>query len=327
MPYDIVTIGDTKLDTFVVLPDGTPQCRCVTQHRRRFLCLEHGAKIPVRDFAPQIAGSAANVAVGMARLGYRAAIATMLGIDGTARLAQERFTEEGVSQQYVRAVRGARSSSSVVITYEGERTILAAHQPHRFRLPTIRAARWLYLSELGENYHVLFQDVLRAVARGRMRLAFNPGAVQLGNGARALKPMLKATTMLFVNREEGRTLINHRANTIDLRHLVTALWKLGPGIVVVTDGARGAYAFDGGNVLHCPPFPSRLVEMTGAGDSFAVGFLAAHMTGKPIADALRWGAANAASVVAHVGPQPGLLTKTAMARALRANATTMAAPL
>ena len=201
-----------------------------------------------------------------------------------------------------------------------ERTMLAAHRPHHYHLPNLKPFKWLYLSEMGEDYEELFRDLAAMVKHRKSKLAFNPGVIQLQGGTRKLFPTIRATDVLFVNKEEGHQLLNHRMNGLDLRHLLTGLWKLGPSVVVLTDGGRGAYAFDGGEVWFLPPFPAKPVEMTGAGDSFATGFLAARMYDKPIGECLRWGAANASSVIMQVGPQPGLLTKTMMSRTLRMNA-------
>jgi len=317
--HDLVTIGDIKLDTFVVLPEAHLQCSFKKDDRACYLCLEHGAKIPVEDFEPQIAGSAANVAVGMSRLGFRAAIYSLLGADATAHLAYARLREERVDARYVKVLKHERSSYSIVITYRGERTMLVAHRPHHYHLPKLAPFKWLYLSEMGEDYEELFRDLVTMVKRRKARLAFNPGVIQLQGGMRKLAPVIRATDVLFVNKEEGAELVNHRTAVLDLRHIMTQLWKLGPPVVVLTDGGRGAYAFDGGEIWHLPPFPAKVVEMTGAGDSFATGFLAARMYGKNLGECLRWGAANSASVISVVGPQPGLLTKPQVTRALRAH--------
>ncbi|MDO8599733.1 MAG: sugar kinase [bacterium] len=315
--HDLVTIGDIKLDTFVVLPEAHLQCAFVEQEKTCYLCLEHGAKIPVEDFEPQIAGSAANVAVGMRRLGVRTAIVAVLGNDATATLARARLKEERVDARYLKVLKNERSSYSIVITYKGERTMLAAHRPHHYHLPKLAPFKWLYLSEMGEDYEELFRDLIVLVRRRKAKLAFNPGVIQLQGGVRKLAPVIRATDVLFVNKEEGHQLVNGRKNGLDIRHLLTALWKLGPPVVVLTDGSRGSYAFDGGEVWHLPVFPAKVVEMTGAGDSFATGFIAARMYGKDLRECLRWGAANSASVIGIVGPQPGLLTKAKLAQALR----------
>lgn len=316
--FDCITLGDIKLDSFVVLPSAALKCDLLSHGKRCYLCLEYGAKIPVDDFEPQIAGSATNVAVGLARLGLKTAIYAVVGRDATGDLAFTRLREEHVDTRYLTITARERSSYSVVITYKDERTILTAHQPHQFRLPRLHATRWLYLSEMGEDYENLYHDTLAHARAKKIRLGFNPGAVQLRDRAAHLRELFAVTEVLLVNREEAVEILRKR-NRPDIRRLIHEIWRMGPKVVVITDGARGVYAFDGGVTWFLPAFPARVVEMTGAGDSFACAFLAARMRGKPIEECLRWGAANAASVITRVGPQPGLLTHAEMLRSLRAH--------
>ena len=105
----------------------------------------------------------------------------------------------------------------------------------------------------------------------------------------------------------------------DMPRLIRTLWKAGPATVVLTDGKRGAYAFDGGSIYTVGSFPAHKVETTGAGDSFAAAFMAARMRGKNLSDCLQWGAVNSASVIAVVGPQPGLLRRAEIERRLKAH--------
>ena len=71
--------------------------------------------------------------------------------------------------------------------------------------------------------------------------------------------------------------------------------------------------------FHLGIFDSPLVERTGAGDSFAVGFLAGLIQTDDVQKGLIWGTLNSASVVSKVGPQPGLLTKKEMMNFIKKN--------
>jgi len=51
----------------------------------------------------------------------------------------------------------------------------------------------------------------------------------------------------------------------------------------------------------------KAVDTTGAGDAFASGFLAAHLKGKNIGEALQWGIINSSNSVTEYGGQKGLL--------------------
>lgn len=315
--YDIVTIGDIKLDTFIVIPSASVQCSL--KDRDCLLCLAYGKKISVESFEPQIAGSAANVAVGASRLGLRSAIYSAMGDDETTDLAFKILGKEGVDTRYITTRKDAHSSFSIVLTYKGNRTILAKHEPNVYTLPKIDETKWLYVSEIGTHFHKLFDKLPDYVKKNNIKLAFNPGTVQLQSGAKEISAMLKATEVLFVNLEEAEMLLGIKDH-MKIEKIIKLVWKLGPNIVVLSDGPNGAYVFDGGKIYFQPAFPATVVEATGAGDSLGCGFISALIEGKKIHEALMWGSAEAASVIQFVGPQNGLLNKAGIDKVLKKHA-------
>src|SRR5262249_35825524 len=84
--------------------------------------------------------------------------------------------------------------------------------------------------------------------------------------------------------------------------LLPALEQVVP-IVVVTDGARGAWIHTGGAVCHIPAYPATEVDPTGAGDVFAAAFLIALARGESLESAGDLAARAAAVVVEDVGPR------------------------
>ncbi|MFH1315658.1 MAG: carbohydrate kinase family protein [Candidatus Uhrbacteria bacterium] len=303
--YDLITIGDIKLDTFVTLP---PSKKTKLLKREGWLSLAYGAKIPVTDFEEQIAGSAPNVAVGVSRLGYKTAIYSVMGGDDTTVLAYAKLQDEKVDTQYIETKPGMPSSYSAVINYQGERTILASHQPFHYHLPKIQKPEWIYIGELGNRYEEMYQQVIDYIKKDGVKLAINPGAIQLSEKKQILFDLISETDLLIVNKNEAKALANNTRKD-GIEYLIHRLWKLGPEIVVITDGANGTYVFNGIHTTHCQVFPAKVKEMTGAGDSFAAGFLGALLANKEVGEAVRWGNANSASVIQYVGPQPGLLTR------------------
>ena len=76
-------------------------------------------------------------------------------------------------------------------------------------------------------------------------------------------------------------------------------------VLVSTRGERGAIAIVDGLRYEGPAAPvAQIVDTTGAGDLFAAGFLAAHIDGRSVQDALSLGAAAAAEVISHWGARP-----------------------
>ena len=119
-----------------------------------------------------------------------------------------------------------------------------------------------------------------------------------------------------MNKEEAVRLLKIR-KTIDIKTLLKKLLQLGPKYVIVTNGPNGAYATNGEDFMYIPILKSKLIERTGAGDSFASGVIAAQNYGISMKDALKWGVVNSASVVEHVGPQAGLLTLSQMKQRIK----------
>jgi sugar/nucleoside kinase (ribokinase family) len=303
--YDVITVGDIKLDTFVVLNDASVQC--ALKMPECLLCMEYGAKIVVDVVASEIAGSAPNVAIGLARMKLKTAVFSNMGIDGTRELAIKKLEEEGVSTKFIHIIKGEQSSYSVVLNFKGEKTLLTSHIRHAYHFPKrLDHAKWVYVGEMGLGYDKLFKDVASYVKRHKVSLALNPGTIQIKEKKSVLFDLIKTAHILFVNREEARALTG--IERTEMHHLAPALWKLGPKISVITDGKNGAYSFDGKNLMFCPVFPGKRIEATGAGDAFATGFIGALLHKQPVHEGLRWGSVNAASVVGKIGPTAGLLT-------------------
>ena len=299
---DIISIGDATLDTFlklreasVVYGPGKNDCK---------LILNFGDKIPVAHFVQKVAGNALNNAVGSARLGMKTAFYSVVGDDETGQKILRKMKREGISLEYVKTDKGKDSNYSVVLNFKGERTILIYHIKRKYILPKLEKSKWIYYTSVGEGYEKLQVQLVRHLKHDGVKLGFNPGTHQLNRGIAGMRTILKLTAVFFVNKEEAEKLVERQAN---IKELLSHLKKYGPEIVVITDGPRGSYAYDGRDFYHMGILPIKLVEATGAGDAYATGFIAAIWRGRSMAEAMRWGSANSASVVTKIGPQDGLL--------------------
>lgn len=303
--YDLITIGDIKLDTFIQIPSASVLCKYKEETCE--LCVSYGKKIPVEEIESQIAGSAPNVAIGLARMGKRAGVISTMGDDATYRDTIDFLKNEAVGTKYIESVRGERSSFSAVLNYEGESTQLVAHTKLNIKMPEcFPKARYVHLSEIGNNFRELFFDLIRAIDDNDIKLSFNPGAVQIESGDRIVHDLIAKTYLLIVNRLEANQLLGIENGDMD--QLLSGLTELGAEIVIITDGKKGAYASHDGARLYAKMFPGERVEATGAGDAFATGCLGALVHGKDVGEALAWGSVNAASVVNYIGPTAGLLS-------------------
>lgn len=95
----------------------------------------------------------------------------------------------------------------------------------------------------------------------------------------------------------------------DIKAMLQALKIKDYQVIVITDGNKGAYAYEGKNFYYCPIFPSEVVSTLGAGDAFASTFCAAlYRNNINIGEALMYGSVNSSSVVSKFSATEGLLT-------------------
>ena len=85
-----------------------------------------------------------------------------------------------------------------------------------------------------------------------------------------LKEVLKLSTILLINHEEAEQYTGQS----EISNAASELLSAGPEIVVIKKGADGAYLAQGESRHSVPVFPiNQVIDPTGAGDSFAGGFM------------------------------------------------------
>ncbi len=310
---DVLSIGDIVTDDFIKLFNKEEK----VEHEKDgglWLAIPFGTKIPFdhREVIDAV-GNAANAAVAFARLGLNSSFVTNVGADKYGRDMITTLGKNKVDTRFVHINHGKLSNYHFVLWYKEERTILIKHEEYDYHWPHLRPSeipRWVYFSSISERaipYHDHVVNWLNA--NPEVKFAFQPGTFQMEVGTERLARVYKRAEVLILNREEAAR-VGHGKHD-DIRDLIEHLHKLGPRIVIVTDGPKGAYASDGTNNFKMPPYPDIAppFERTGAGDAFSSTLVAALAKGLSLEDALRWAPINSMSVVQKVGAQAGLLTE------------------
>lgn len=304
---DFLAIGDIVTEPFIKIKDAEANCDLQGEHCK--ICFRFGEKIPYESAEVcNAVGNSSNVAIGVSKLGIHACLIAYVGDDDTGRKNIETLMRDNVNVDYMKIVPGMASNYHYVLWYENERTILVKHTefPYSFA-QDMPEAKWVYLSSLASNstdYHKEISEYLKKFSN--IKLAFQPGTFQIKLGTEILKDIYERTEILFCNFIEAQKILGTEES--DKAKLMRGLRSLGPKIVILTDGLKGAYADDGENVWSVPVYSTSSFESTGAGDAFASATLAALISGKNLKEALAWGPINAMSVVSQVGPQKGLLS-------------------
>ena len=310
--HDFLAIGDNVTDALIKLKAAKLHCDINQEHCT--ITMACGDKIPFASVeVVRAVGNSANAAVAAARLGLSSALVTNIGEDDEGAKCLEHLKEDRVSTEYITVHKGKKTNYHYVLWYENDRTILIKHEEYDYKLPEIKEPKWFYLSSLGSGTLDYQKDILKWLeAHPNVNMAFQPGTFQIKLGKDELKDIYKRAKIFFCNVEEAEKILGKEA--LGIPELLKQMHALGPKVVVITDGPKGAHAFDGNKMLFCPVYPTSDApyERTGAGDAFASTTVVALALGKDLSTALLWGATNSMSVVNKVGAQKGLLSREAL---------------
>lgn len=324
----VICIGSASQDIFFPTDEGvilkTPED--VTSQVK--VAFELGGKFRAKNRYEAIGGVAANVSLGLARLGLVVECYSHVGGDELGLWIKRTLEQGGVRTNLLERDRTVRSdlSAIVVIAQTGDRLIFHNRDSNE-RLVVdaakLEEADWLYVSALNGAWRENLATI-RQVAKNDVKLiALNPGQHNLKEDPALMLDFIHEVDALFLNKDEAIELL--LANQIetdpkrlnDEVFLVQALHREGPRVVALTDGKRGVWATEGKGVWHAPSYePHGLVDTTGAGDAFGSGFFGAYLKGLPLETCLRYGICNAGSVVGFYGAIEGLLDEEAITEML-----------
>lgn len=253
-------------------------------------------------------GSAANVAVGLARLGYRTGFLGKLGDDEGGQWLLRAFASEGVDTGAL-LVEGERQSAScfIAVDEQGERLIVAIpgasllEDVAELDVSYLQRTRTLYI---GPAYPEVAATAIDALHQKGGTVFYAPGGAWGPDGLAGIRPLLEKADVLLLSRAEAEALLGSQTPA----QATQALQQAGAPVVIETLGGEGAIVRTRDCLTGIPAFPvSDVRDTTGAGDAFAAGLVAGFLQaeGDWVA-AARMGCAAAALKIRHVGARNGL---------------------
>lgn len=321
---DFLAIGDSAVDVFIKIKDAEVHCKVNNSDCE--LCMKFASKIPY-ELSQEVfgTGNAANSSVCLARLGLKTALISNFGNDDVGRKSLMSLKKNGVDISMSSMHDEIKTNVHYVLWYGPERTILTKHEKVKYNMPinafsnkpNLPEAKWLYLTSLGDGAPQHYYDSIIQYLNNnpKTKLAFQPGSQQIKMGFKKLIDFYRRADILSSTIEEARAILGVD-QSIDVHQLFTSLNRLGPKMIIITDGPKGAYLFDGTipdsiKKYFIPSFPEDkpAYERTGAGDAFTSTFIGALIIGKEPKEAIMWGPINATSVVQKIGAQDGLLSR------------------
>jgi ribokinase len=252
-------------------------------------------------------GSAANVAVGLARLGYRTGFVGKLGDDEYGRWLLQAFADEAVDTEALLVEHGRGSASCfIAVDDQGERMIVAIpgasllENVGELDVAYLQRARTLYI---GPAYPEVTATAMDAVHKIRGTAFYAPSGAWGPDGLAGIRPLVEKADVLLVSHAEAEALIGPHPPA----QAVQALHSAGAPVVIETLGREGAVVLIEGHLTAVPAFSVGDVrDTTGVGDAFAAGLIAGFLQGLDWTAAARMGCAAAALKIRHVGARSGL---------------------
>lgn len=326
MLNDFITIGGLTEDIVFFAQDGVVLNNKKDILRQKLLAFEHGAKINIKEYGHYFGGGASNSAANLAKAGFKTACLARVGSDERAKRVLTNLSQQKIDTRNIVIDKKNDTGFSfilnnkkdrIIFTYRGSNDFLQVERKHR---AIIKKYKWVYLSSLPADYI----NSLKNIFASKNKIAWNPGLSQLSGDLSKILPFLKKTDIFAVNKDEALEMVKRNKKYLssafkkddkflnNSKNLIKILKSFGPDKVILTDGVRGAYFYDGRNLHHQGIIKGKKsVDTTGVGDAFnstVVGAL--EKNSGDFKKAMFLGVKNASAVISQSGAQNGLLNFT-----------------
>ena len=258
-----------------------------------------------REPARSPGGSSANTTVGCAHLGVRSAFIGACGQDDLGLYYRSALLEQNCEPRLVEQASLPTGQVLSMVTPDSERTMrtclgaAASLDPAFFSPEVFSGARMVVI----EGYTLFSPGLTRSVvesARGACcQIALDLASFEVVNANRALIAELLAEgiDILFANADEA-TAWHAGGPEAALEDLARQV-----AVVAVKLGKEGAVIARGAERVRVQAEQVEAIDTTGAGDSWAAGFLAGYLRGLPLRSCGRLGSLSGAAVVQVMGAQ------------------------
>lgn len=326
---DVITIGSATMDVFVQCEDANIVSVYSKNKKSEFMSYPYGAKVEISDFDSQVGGGGVNTAVNFANLGLKSSAIFKIGDDIYSKGILNSFKDKNVDLSNIIQDKNVSTGFSIIlVSFQGDRTVLAHRganamiEKEDINFDAIKKSKLLYIAPINGDSSKVLDDIVKFAAEHRVFVCFNAGSTSIKKGFKYLEKILNFAHIVVMNKEEASmaTQIQVRPDTKDIKYShekihpdVKAMLKKMKvkdyQVIVITDGNKGAYAYNGKEFFYCPVFDGPVVSTLGAGDAFASTLCASlKRTHHDLGKSLMYASVNSAGVVSKFGATQGLLT-------------------
>jgi len=261
----------------------------------------------ILEFKESPGGSAANTAVGLARLGVKTGYIGKVAAGREGGFLLNAFTEEGVNTDGIVVSQTGRSGAVLGFVDEnGERALYLdpgvnnSLESHEVNLEYVSGADMLHLTSFAGELPFEAQKKL-VEALPEITVTLDPGMIYARKGLTELEPLIERCLAVLPNETELKLLTGK-----DCQEGAETILSEGVRIVVVKLGRRGCYVTDGEESHLIKPYEVNVVDSTGAGDAFCAGFLYGLLRNKTLRECGVLGNFVASRAITKMGARDGL---------------------
>lgn len=301
----IVSVDEDKLES-LQLEKAT--MRLVSSDEQNHLIEKIGSK----DLKMVSGGSVANSIYSLSKLGAKTALSASIADDKYGLFYKSEF--EAADTNFTSPARVGKNTGTclVIITPDGERTMrtcLGASSDFDFSCideDLIKSSKWIFI----EGYLLAnpgkvedwLPKTLELCKKHNTKVAFTCSESWVVESFREyVDQVVLNASFIFANEAESCALtkaesIEGASEILSSKHEYTCL----------TVGDKGAFVSFEGKVFNIPAKATKVVDLNGAGDMCAAGFLYGILIGKTAADSGKIGCHLASKVIEHTGARyPG----------------------
>lgn len=298
MKPSLLAIGNALLDYFYFI--NTPY-----KHELLNVDMETLDSI-IADFTEAVivaGGCATNSARIFKALGGDALLVGAVGTDNEAELYGKEL--ESINLPHILYTKKGRTGKFIVVINEHERTIFVnsgvASQftiPYETLASKAQIADIIHIDGFVGTHPENLEDLFEKVVKTGVPFSFDAGGRKICQKNKALfKKIIDKAAYIFVNKDEYEALFDAPAE-----ESLAAVSHAVPGQLIVKRDAQGSVCFYKGSFIESPVRSVKPLDETGAGDSFAAGFLFGMLKGLSLPQCMRFGN----TVASHVISIPGI---------------------
>jgi len=312
-PFDLICMGRVAVD-FYADQIHSP--------------LEHA-----QSFSRYLGGCAGNISVGTSRLGLKSAMFSCVGTDDMGVFLRNQLQFEGVDTSLLRSTPdhltglvalGVSPPDRFPLIFYRENCADMQIRPQDADPNFFRQAKALQFTGTGVSLASMAEATRQAVDTAKdcgcaviLDIDYRPvlwGLTEAGDGesrfvaseqvTRTLQPFLSQLDLIIGTEEE----VMIAGGSESLEKALEKIRSMSNAVVVLKRGEKGCevYPAKSETPVSARPFPIEVLNILGAGDAFASGFLRGWLRGESLQTCALWGNANGALTVTRHGCSPSM---------------------